>query len=106
MGVPERLDRAAHPQRRDDRVERFGIGPPGGEREFVAVARARHREHARLARAKAHDIARRIGGEHVKIGRAACWESVSLYVSLSVVVVYLNKQIIRPCTLPQIKTLT
>src|SRR3546814_19868000 len=62
-GVPERLDRAAHPQRRDDRVERFGIGPPGGEREFVAVARARHREPARLERAKAHDIARRIGGD-------------------------------------------
>src|SRR3546814_9638786 len=42
MGVPERLDRAAHPQRRDDRVERFGIGPPGGEREFVAVRSEEH----------------------------------------------------------------
>src|SRR3546814_15209889 len=60
MGVPERLDRAANPQRRDDRVERFGIGPPGGAREFVATARARHPETARPARAKAHHIPRRI----------------------------------------------
>src|SRR3546814_17128316 len=58
MGVPERLDRAAHPQRRDDRVERFGIAPPGGESEFVAVARARHREPARIARAQAHATTR------------------------------------------------
>ncbi len=56
--------RIVEPQRRDDRGQRPGVGRPGRQREFIAVARARHFEHAGLAGAEPHAVDRRVARQH------------------------------------------
>ncbi len=62
--MPQCLDRTVKAERGEDRRQRLGIGLPRRQRQLVAMAVARHRQDAGLARAEGHAVAAGLGAEH------------------------------------------